>query len=218
MVVIIILKKTLIILFFILSIILLLLPRSTNLTKNEINVSNKYDEYLILVNKTKPLDKTYIPDNLVIIKNVDFIQRENETMKICEEVYYYYSLLYNESLKLNLKLTIFSAYRSYEKQQLIFQRNPDEYYVAKAGYSEHQTGLALDVSTRNTGLTKNFMYTTEYKFLLNNAYKYGFIIRYPDDKMHITGYLFEPWHLRFVGIEHAKRIYENNLTLEEYLS
>ena len=62
------------------------------------------------------------------------------------------------------------------------------------------------------------MYTNEYKFLLNNAYKYGFIIRYPDDKMHITGYLFEPWHLRFVGIEHAKRIYENNLTLEEYLS
>lgn len=221
MVVIIILKKQLILFNFLLIIcssLTLLFPITSPSINKEIQTSKEYNEYLILVNKEKPLDKDYIPDNLITIVNVDYIIRENETMRICETVYYYYSLLYNESLKLNLNLTIFSAYRSYNKQSLLFKRNPDEYYVARAGYSEHQTGLALDVSTRNTGLTKNFMYTKEYKFLLDNAHKYGFIIRYPENKMHITGYLFEPWHLRFVGIEHAKVIYENKLTLEEYLS
>ena len=139
-------------------------------------------------------------------------------MLINIEVYYNYLLLYNEAFENDLELTIFSGYRSFEKQEKIWSNNPNENYVAKPGYSEHQTGLAIDVSRKDIGLTKNFKNTKEYQYLKNNAYKYGFIIRYPEDKEYITGYLFEPWHLRYVGEDIAKEIYEHNLTLEEYLS
>lgn len=196
--------------------LILLLPLKSNDTI--IPISKTSDEYLILVNKTNPLDKNYIPTNLIEINNIDYIERKNETMQINLDVYYYLILLFEEAQKHDLCLTVFSAYRSYEKQESIWNKNKDELYVAKPGYSEHQTGLAVDLSRRDIGLTNNFMYTKEYVFLKNNAHKFGFINRYPENKMLVTGYLFEPWHYRFVGISHAKAIYQNNLTLEEYLS
>ena len=91
-------------------------------------------------------------------------------------------------------------------------------YSARAGHSEHQTGLAIDISRRDIGLTSNFMFTNEYLYLKNNAHRFGFINRYPMDKEIITGYLFEPWHYRFVGVDIATEIYLNNITLEEYLA
>lgn len=186
--------------------------------EHEIITSSEYSQFLILVNKEKPLSKDYIPNDLIQIENVPYIIRKGETMLINIDAYYSYLLLYNDALENDLELTIFSGYRSYEKQEKIWDNNPNEYYVAKPGYSEHQTGLAIDVSRKDTGLTKNFKDTKEYQYLTNNAYKYGFIIRYPEHKEHITGYLFEPWHLRYVGEDIAKVIHENNFTLEEYLS
>ena len=79
-------------------------------------------------------------------------------------------------------------------------------------------GLALDVSTPSIGLTKHLGEYKEGKWLHDNAHKYGFIIRYPKNKTHITGYIYEPWHIRYVGEEHAKIIYTKNITLEEYLN
>ena len=182
------------------------------------NTQTNVNEYLILVNKEHPLNNDYIPNNLVKVENVDYIQRENETMLINEETFYYYMLLYKDALKNDLDLTIFSAYRSYEKQNKIWQNNPNENYVARPGQSEHQTGLAIDISRRDIGLTSNFMFTNEYLYLKNNAHRFGFINRYPMDKEIITGYLFEPWHYRFVGVDIATEIYLNNITLEEYLA
>lgn len=184
----------------------------------EVSYINKEEEFLKLVNKEKPLDKTYVPKDLCIVSNVDFIMRADETMYINKEVLYYYSLLYNDAISKGLRLTIFSGYRSYAKQEILWHKNPNEFYVAKPGYSEHQTGLAIDVSRRDIGLTKNFENTEEYKYLKRHAHEFGFIVRYPKEKQKITGYLFEPWHLRYVGIENATNIYKNNLTLEEYLS
>lgn len=184
------------------------------LPKNE----GKKDEFLILVNKDHPLNKEYIPNNLITIHTVDFIKREGETMLLNNQAFMNYLNLYQDAIENNLDLTIFSTYRTYKKQQQLWDNNPNENYVAKPGQSEHQTGLAIDISRRDIGLTTNFMYTKEYQFLINNAYKYGFICRYPKDKEIITGYLFEPWHFRYVGIENAKKIYVDNLTLEEYLS
>lgn len=179
------------------------------------------DIFLILVNKENPLSKSYIPFDLIEITkddNIDYIIRENEQMYINKEVLNNYKLLYNEALSHDLNLTIFSGYRSFEKQQALWDNNKDIGYLAPPGYSEHQTGFAIDVSTRNTGLTTNLTNTKEYQFLINNAYKYGFIIRYPKNKEKITGYYFEPWHLRYVGIAHSTKINNKKITLEEYLS
>lgn len=204
--------------FTLLNTIIIVLTITTNPIKE---VSSTNNIFLILVNKENPLSKNYQPIDLVELNeqdNIDYIKRENEKMYINKEALFHYKLLYEEALSKGFELTIFSGYRSYEKQEILFNKNKDLRYLAPPGCSEHQTGLALDISTRNIGLTTNFTYTKEYQFLVNNAYKYGFIIRYPETKENITGYYFEPWHFRYIGVEHSTKIQKKNLTLEEYLS
>lgn len=117
-------------------------------------------------------------------------------------------------------MTIVSGYRSYEKQKNTFNNwcAIDGYdkavtYSAKPGHSEHQTGLAIDV----TSIVTSYGDTAEGKWLAQNCHKYGFIIRYPKGKTDITGYIYEPWHIRYVGVEVAKLIHDSGLTLEEFL-
>ena len=118
----------------------------------------------------------------------------------------------------NIDILLFSGYRTYQKQVLLWNNNnnPHNLYLAKPGFSEHQTGLALDIATKETGLTIHFANTKTFKILKENAHKFGFILRYPQGKEDITGYAYEPWHFRYVGEEIAETIYKNNLTLEEY--
>ncbi|MDO5298738.1 MAG: M15 family metallopeptidase [Clostridia bacterium] len=120
-----------------------------------------------------------------------------------------------------------SGYRSYSTQKAIFERKLEKMSeksanasVAKPGYSEHQTGLAMDVegeTTKGTGLTSAFGDSPEGIWLAENCWDYGFIIRYPEGKTNITGYIYEPWHIRYVGIEAAKEIQEMDVTFEEYI-
>ena len=124
------------------------------------------------------------------------------------------------SIDAGLSLSVNSAYRSYEDQQSVYDTYYSLYgqsyvdkYVAIPGYSEHQTGLALDVKSKNSNLFAN---SKEYSWMLENSYKYGFVLRYPKDKEDITGYNFEAWHFRYVGIDIAKYMYENNITYDEY--
>ncbi|MEB8307617.1 M15 family metallopeptidase [Staphylococcus xylosus] len=134
-------------------------------------------------------------------------------------------LMINDADKQGFQLTIISGFRSYLKQMRLFkmyvQRDglkKAQLYSAKPGFSEHQTGLAFDVATR--GLQESakelFQYTEESKWLKDNAHNYGFIIRYPEGKAHITQFMYEPWHLRYLGKKDAKEIKNSNLTLEEY--
>ena len=88
-------------------------------------------------------------------------------------------------------------------------------YSARPGHSEHQTGLAIDLAAFNSNLN-NFEETKEYEWVKDNAHLYGFILRYPKGKEHITGYMFEPWHYRYVGTKVAKEIYEMDITFDEY--
>ena len=88
--------------------------------------------------------------------------------------------------------------------------------AARPGHSEHQTGLALDIFCTTNSNTKTFKDSEAYQWLLNNAYKYGFILRYPEGKENITGFTFESWHYRYVGTEIATYIYENDITFDEY--
>ncbi|SHM85198.1 D-alanyl-D-alanine carboxypeptidase [Ruminococcus flavefaciens] len=113
-----------------------------------------------------------------------------------------------------------SGFRSYATQNTIYNNyvasdgvEVADTYSARPGHSEHQTGLAIDVNS----ISNDFIGTPECEWLAKNAHKYGFIIRYPKGKESITGYRYEPWHIRFVGIDTATAIYNSGLCLEEYL-
>lgn len=120
-----------------------------------------------------------------------------------------------------------SGYRSYSTQKAIFERKLERMdekqanaSVAKPGYSEHQTGLAMDIegeTTKGTGLTEAFGESPEGIWTAEHCAEYGFIIRYPKEKTNITGYIYEPWHLRYVGKEAAAEITELDVTFEEYI-
>ena len=120
-----------------------------------------------------------------------------------------------------------SGFRSYSTQKAIFDRKAKDRgeqaanrSVAKPGQSEHQTGLAMDIegkSSLGTGLTNAFGETPEGIWVAENCADHGFIVRYPKDKTNITGYIYEPWHIRYVGVEAAKEITALGLTLEEYV-
>jgi D-alanyl-D-alanine carboxypeptidase len=127
----------------------------------------------------------------------------------------------------NINFYCVSGYRSYDHQKTIYKnkvraagKEEADKYVAQPGHSEHQTGLAMDLTNRdgiNNELTGDFGRTEEGMWLKNNAYRYGFIIRYPRGKENITGYSYEPWHIRYVGEKAAKKIRNNNVVLEEYI-
>lgn len=179
------------------------------------------DTNYVLVNKHYYLDSSYIPKNLTNVSeyNINYIKRDNEVMMACKEALDNYKLMYEAALKENINFIIFSAYRSYEKQEhLYFDVNlENDNFSARPGHSEHQTGLAFDISTSTHGLTENFSLSLEYKWLKDNSYKFGFIERFPKDKVDVTKYEYEPWHFRYVGKEIAAVIYNNSYTLEEYI-
>ena len=184
-------------------------------------IKNKFISYsdiskneLILVNKNNKLRKSYKP-NLVLMDS----NYSKEGFKMDIRAYKYFKKMVNVALKDGYKIYNVSSYRSYERQKEIYKnykRNDKlaNLYSAKQGYSEHQTGLASDIIC--SSFKDNFHLTKEYNWLINNSYKYGFILRYPKGMEHITGYMFEPWHFRFVGLKAAYYIYKNNITFEEY--
>lgn len=173
---------------------------------------------IILVNRKFYLEKDYIPDDLIPVTDVSYVKRSNEVMVLNKEALEMYQLMEKFAQQKNIDLLLFSAYRSYEKQQSLWTpgRLTGDAYLALPGFSEHQTGLAIDIGTIDSGLTLNFENTETFNFLKNEAHKFGFILRYPKDKIKITGYAYEPWHFRYVGKEIATTIWSQNLTLEEY--
>lgn len=186
---------------------------------------DKTSEYLILVNKTHGLNKAYEPDDL---KKVKFAAKDRETAY--QELRKTAAKAFNElaagakEAGHTIKLT--TGYRPYSYQKVLYKqyiamdgKNRAEQYSAKPGYSEHQTGLCADVSSPsvNYRLVRRYGRTKEGKWMAENGHRYGFIIRYPKGKMGITGYEYEPWHIRYVGTEAATEIYKQQLTLEEYL-
>lgn len=172
------------------------------------------NSYLLLVNKSYYVSKDYLAYNLVNPKKHG-INTANDDVLVPLEVLLTYQRMITE-LKLN-NLYIFSGFRTYQKQESLYQYYQDDNYSARPGHSEHHTGFALDLSILDIGLEVNFENSNEFKILYENSYKFGFILRYPKNKTSITGYYYEPWHFRYVGLIHAKYIYINDLTLEEYI-
>lgn len=171
-----------------------------------------YVDGVVIANKTYSLPSNFAPNNLVTI---------NGYIKVVDYVKDAFLSLSSDAKAIGLNIYASSGYRSYSNQKYIYENyvsmdgkeNADR-YSARAGYSEHQTGLAIDVNT----IDMTFDNTSESVWLRENAYKYGFIIRYPKGKEDITGYMYEPWHIRYVGKELSNKLYKDGsyITLEEY--
>ena len=175
----------------------------------------------LLIKKGFSISKDYVPENLVEV-NIPTATTNNKMRSDAAKAL---ETMYEDAKKEGLTLAVNSAYRSYEEQQKIY----DEYFriydevtaaslVAVPGTSEHQLGLSVDLTSQSVidGQYGVFGSTPEYQWVIKNAYKYGFILRYPSDKIDITGIANEPWHYRYVGVKLATKLYEEGLTLEEY--
>lgn len=180
----------------------------------------------VLVNKKRNLPSDYVPADLVKLSEVPTVLENPEVNQLRSVAY--------EALKELFKaaneeegyiLYARSGYRSYNTQTSLYASYVDSYgqkaaekYSAKPGQSEHQTGLSIDITCEemNLKLDDTFVDTDEGKWVAENAHRFGYIIRYPKGKEDITGYMYEPWHIRYLGVELATKVYESGLTLEEY--
>ena len=179
----------------------------------------------VLVNKQYSLPEDFQPNDLVY-PDVKFIfQEKTEKRMMRSEAAKALQRMFDDALMQNMHLAGVSAYRSYKTQQSLFNNyvqkdglEKAKTYSALPGTSEHETGLAIDVTTADgiCAAKSCFGDTAEAKWLAEHSNEYGFIIRYPKGKESITGYKYEPWHIRYVGVDVATELFKNNLTLEEY--
>lgn len=182
----------------------------------------------VLVNKEHILDKDYVPLEMYVVDENEnnFHQFKDASLKpmLRSDIKEYVDKLINDAQGLGLPIIVDSGYRSYNYQQVVLnaliKEKGDEAFklVALPGASEHQTGLAIDFAYYENGIYNDDVKENDKEaiWLKNNAWKYGFILRYPKGKENVTGYNFEPWHFRFVGLKLAKYLFKNDLTLEEY--
>ncbi len=183
--------------------------------------ADEADGNFILVNKYSYVDRNYVPDNLVELDSSCKIS--GKSVKLVKEAADAFKKLSEEAAELEYYILGMSGYRSYAYQENLYNRylqndtkEKVDTYSARPGYSEHHTGLALDVQT-NTASFSEFGQTKEYEWLLDNAHKYGFVIHYTSENQWITGYMPEEWHIRYLGVDAATYIYDNNLSVDEYL-
>lgn len=176
---------------------------------------------LVLVNREYGLNQYYKPDKLTI-PNIEFTdEANNEEKHVARRMVKPLEEMVDAAKNEGVVLLGNSAYRSYRSQTKTYNnrvkaegQEKADAYVAKPGFSEHQTGLCIDITNRDKYFVQG---TKEADWLADNCYKFGFIIRYPYGKKSVTGIEYEPWHVRYVGKKAAKYIYENKITLEEYL-
>ena len=176
------------------------------------------DSLMVLVNKLNRLQSNYVPHDLEQI-SLNYATNNKFLRKEAKENF---EKLSSDAKKIGYSIIAVSAYRDYDYQENLFNnyvKEKGENYAlkcsAKAGHSEHQTGLSVDVMGSNNDYDQ-FEKSKEFDWMKNNSYKYGFILRYPKGKEYITGFKYEPWHYRYVGKDVASIIYTEGITLEEY--
>lgn len=176
------------------------------------------NDSLILVNKRYQLPSDYVPKNLVEVPS----QYQIHDHKLTADTYEAFLQMRSAGLKEGADLIITSGYRSFFTQAVIYQnfKNIDPFgadtYSARPGHSEHHLGTVIDFCEGWQKCLESFTGTHSEKWVNENAYKYGFILSFPLDKVEITGYTAEPWHYRYVGVDIATKMKKLNLTFEEY--
>ena len=187
-------------------------------------LSIKNDSLMMIVNRNNTLSSDYVPEELVL-SEIDFVSYI-ETRYLAKSTAEAAKAMFEAAKEEGIILLGASGYRSYEVQEILYNSRVEnegqeeaDRYTAKPGQSEHQTGLALDILSEDyQDMDDNFDSTEAYAWLKDNCYKYGFILRYPPGKEDITGFLYEPWHYRYIGnSEVAKDIMDKNLTFEQYI-
>lgn len=184
------------------------------------------EAYDALVNRKRTLPKTYIPQDLVNLTEVPTVLPNPEVNQLREAAYNALIELFKAAKdEEGYILYARSGYRSYATQESLYNsyvnsrgKEAADTFSAKPGQSEHQTGLVMDITCEamDFQLDDTFGETAEGKWVSENAHRFGFIIRYPKGKEDITGYMYEPWHIRYLGVELATEVYESGLTLEEF--
>ena len=195
-----------------------------------VNVNGDYEPYtnasptdmdkgiLMLVNKYNYLEEDHDIPNL---ENISLMYAYNDNL-LQEEAVTNYVKMARAAKEEGLNLVVNTSYRTYNSQEKIYYNFVKQYgeeYAeensARAGYSEHETALSIDIDANRTDADL-FEESSEYAWLMENAHEYGYILRYPKDLEKITGFSFEPWHYRYVGKEVAEKIKEENITFDEY--
>ena len=173
---------------------------------------------LMLVNKYNYLTEDYEPDNLVKVSST--YAYEGNILR--SDVIEIFKTMVDDAKKEDIKLILNSSYRTYKDQDNTWTTRKNmsgiakaDSYAARAGYSEHQTGLAVDINEYQS-TEDDFENTASFKWLNEHAHEYGFILRYPKDYEDITGYSYESWHYRYVGTDVATKIKQENITFDEY--
>lgn len=176
--------------------------------------------FYTLVNKYNYLREDFVPNNLVELE-APYAREGIYLVKSARDKFYE---LVKKASEEGLTIRAVSAYRGYTYQKRLYDKYVEndgvskaDTYSARPGFSDHQTGLVVDVDNSINSF-EGFTNTKEYQWMLANSYKYGFILRYPEGKEAITGYQFESWHYRFVGVKLAKKIKASNLTFDEYFT
>lgn len=176
------------------------------------------EDVTVLVNKVHQIPEGWTPDDLEPVI-------DNKNQKLRKEANDAYTKFYNAAKAKGIDIYSISGYRTNATQTLYWNNQVKVYgeeyasqYSAYPGRSEHQLGLAIDISytTKGDRLSEKVATSPIGKFIVSDAYKYGFILRYQKDKIAITNYGYEPWHLRYVGVDLASKLHESGLTLEEY--
>ncbi|HZK57057.1 MAG TPA: M15 family metallopeptidase [Clostridia bacterium] len=184
------------------------------------------DDILVIVNKKRYLESNYKPSDLVIPDVKFSFDGEHEKKYMRKEAAEALEEFFGQAYEEGIYIFALSGYRSYNTQKWLFENRANKVgeeeankLIARPGESEHQTGLAMDITSQSVqfDLKERFGETEEGKWVKANAHKFGFIIRYTRDKEGITGYNYEPWHIRYVGKGAAEEIYSRDIVLEEYL-
>lgn len=200
--------------------------RASGLNKQQYSIDESGSLWWI-VNKVRPLNPaTYAPDDLVVPNIPLRVSRGDSEMRLRQEVATALENMAASAKQENINLMLASGYRSYQLQVAVYNANVQKYgqsgadkQSARPGTSEHQTGLAADIGSTNRlcEIEQCFGDMPEGQWLAANAYKYGFVMRYPENKETVTGYEYEPWHFRYVGKELSIELRNQNITtLEEF--
>ena len=167
---------------------------------------------LMLVNGHHYLDENYPPDSLAMFNRTCCYEDQKAAPVVVDA---FVALQQGCKEQTDAQLMVNSAYRSYQ-QQIATHKRSDKGYAAHAGFSEHQTGLAIDVTSLQHPMRWPFDKSAECAWMHEHCHEYGFILRYPKRQSRIMGYKYEPWHLRYVGVETATRIHNEGITFDEY--